>query len=269
MKVCCFIIFAMPLLASAQTDTVYVKQSDILRGADAVIHTFTSPTRWKGKDWITLGGVVAGSAALTFLDDPVRDFLKGKDCNFLDGFERVGYHYGKPYSAFVVTGGFYLSGIILKNAWAKETGLMLASGLTTSTVIQSFFKTAVGRARPSVGIGNWRAEPFSAETSFHSMPSGHTTVALTMSLILARQVKPVPLKIVFYSLGTITAASRLYSDAHWFSDLAFGGAIAWFCADAAVRRIEANRFRKMIHYRKTIAWKLYPYPGGISLQGRL
>jgi membrane-associated phospholipid phosphatase len=204
------------------------------------------------------------------LDEPLNNYLKGKDCQFLDGLERVGYHYGKPYSAIAITGGFYLTGIILKDEWAKETGLMLASGLTTSTILQGFFKTAVGRARPSAGAGNYEMEPFSSSPEYHSLPSGHTSTALTISLIMARQVKSVPVKIFFYSLGTITATSRLYSDMHWASDLAFGGAIAWFCADAAVRRIEANRYQSVVRKaRQQISWKLYPYPGGMSLRASL
>jgi membrane-associated phospholipid phosphatase len=270
MKVFWVLLFAFPTIAHAQTDTVQVKRLDIVRGVDVIAYTFTSPVRWKGNDWLKLGGVVAGTAALSLLDEPVRNFLKGKDCKFLDGFERVGYHYGKPYSAVAFTGGFYLTGVLLKNEWAKETGLMLASGLTTSTIIQSFFKSAVGRARPGMELGNYAAEPFSPAASYHSLPSGHTTVALTISLILARQVESVPIKIFFYSVGAVTATSRLYSDAHWTSDLAFGGAIAWFCADAAVKRLEANRFRSVTRKRKdVIAWKLYPYPGGLSLRARL
>jgi membrane-associated phospholipid phosphatase len=269
MKFLLFVLLAFPFATNAQIDTVYVKQKDIVRGFDVVLHTFTSPARWKGKDWVTIGSVVAGTAALTLADEPVRNMLKGRNSDFLNGFERVGYHYGKPYCAMAITGGFYLTGVILKNEWAKETGLMLASSLATSTILQTFFKNAVGRARPGKELGNYSAEPFSPEASFHSFPSGHTTVALTTSLVLARQVKSVPLKIFFYSLGTVTAASRLYSDQHWISDLALGGAIAWFCADAAIRRVEANRFRSVIRQNKSLSVKLYPYPGGLSLKVHL
>jgi membrane-associated phospholipid phosphatase len=183
----------------------------------------------------------------------------------MDGFERIGHHYGKPYSAVAVTGGFYLAGVILKNEWAKETGLMLATGLTTSTVVQTLLKNGLGRARPVTGMDNYEMEPFSTASEYHSLPSGHTTVAFTMSLILARQVKHVPIKIFFYSIAGITAMSRMYNDAHWISDVALGGTIAWFCADAAVKRLQANRFRPMTRANR-FSVKLYPYPGGLSLR---
>ena len=262
------VLFLLPSLVTAQIDTVNVKQWDGVRVVDAAAYTLTSPARWKGKDFLKVGAVVIGTAAVTLLDEPVRDFWQGKDSKALDRFERIGNHYGKPYSAIAITGGFYLTGLVLKNDWAKETGLMLASGLGSSTVVQTFFKNAIGRARPNLNIGNYQADPFNSDSPYHSAPSGHTTVAFTTSLILARQVEPVPVKIFFYSLATLTAASRMYLDVHWISDIAFGGAIAWFCADAAVKRIEANRFRQVVR-QKTISVKLYPFPGGLSLRATL
>ncbi|HEY0653207.1 MAG TPA: phosphatase PAP2 family protein [Chryseosolibacter sp.] len=262
------VCFVMPLLANAQVDTIYVKQWDVVRVVDATAFTLTSPARWTGRDFIKAGAVIAGTAAISFLDEPVRDFWRGKKSTVLDKFERMGNHYGKPYSAVAVTGGFYLAGLILKNEWAKETGLILASGLGSSTVVQTFFKNAIGRARPNLNIGNYEADPFNTDSPYHSLPSGHTTVAFTTSLILARQVEQVPIKIFFYSLATLTAASRMYLDVHWVSDIAFGGAIAWFCADAAMKRIEANRFRPVARQTGIIV-KMYPYPGGLSLRATL
>ena len=262
------VFFVVTFAAHGQSDTVYVRQSHMVRGLDAIGYTFSAPTRWKAKDWTTLGGVVALTAAVTLADEPVRDFWQGKQNGFLDHFEKVGNKYGKPYSAIGITGGFYLAGVIFQDEWAKETGLMLASAHASSTVIQTFLKNAIGRARPNLGIGNYEALPFASGSPNHSFPSGHTTVAFTTSLVLARQVKPVPLKIVFYSLATLTAASRMYLDVHWISDVTFGGAIAWFCADAAMKRIEANSFRPILRER-AIKLKLYPYPGGLSLRAQL
>jgi membrane-associated phospholipid phosphatase len=264
MKYLWAVLFVLPMFSFAQVDSVRVERWDVIRGIDGVVYTLKSPTRWKGKDWITLGGVTATTAAITLLDEPVREFFQGHDSKFLDGLERVGYHYGKPYAAVGISSGVYLAGLLLKNDWAQETGLMLATGLTTSTIVQTFFKNALGRARPSVGLGNYETIPFSSAPSFHSLPSGHTTVAFTVSLIMARQVKSIPVKILFYSLATCTAASRIYADAHWVSDLAFGGAIAWFCADAAIKRIQSNRFRYITRPAK-VNVKIFPYPGGLSV----
>jgi membrane-associated phospholipid phosphatase len=258
-------LLLIPLISNAQTDSAIVRRSDIIRGADGIAFTLTAPARWKAKDWVKAGGVVISCATISLADNAVRDLFQENNSKFLDGFERIGYHYGKPYSAVVITGGLYLTGLVFKNEWARETGLLLATSMTTSTIVQTFFKNALGRARPSLELGNYEADPFSPEAQFHSMPSGHTTVAFTTSLILARQVHSVPLKIFFYSLATCTAASRLYADAHWVSDLAFGGAIAWFCTDAAIKRLQTNKFR-LLSRPSNMQVRLYPYPGGMSLR---
>jgi membrane-associated phospholipid phosphatase len=252
----------------AQIDSVYVRRDNIIRGVDVIGHTITSAARWKGKDWLKVGAVVVGTTALTFVDDPVRQFMTHKKNGVLDGLERIGYHYGKPYTAISVSGGFYLAGVVLNDEWSKETGLMLASALTTSNLITTFFKSAVGRARPITGHDNYNVDMFSESPSHHSLPSGHTTVAFTISTILARQVKSVPLKITFYSLAGITAASRMYMDAHWISDVALGGTIAWFCADAAFKRLQENRWKPLARKNSVIV-KLYPYPGGLKLSASL
>jgi membrane-associated phospholipid phosphatase len=262
------VCFFIPCLVSAQVDTVYVKQWDVIRAVDAAAYTLTSPARWKGKDFLVVGGVLAGTAAMTLLDEPVRNFWEGKQSKTLDGFQQIGNHYGKPYGAVAITGGFYFTGLIFKNEWARETGLMLASGLASSTVVQTFFKNSIGRARPNLNVGNYEMDPFNTDSPWHSAPSGHTTVAFTTSIILASQVEPIPLKIFFYSLATLTAASRMYLDVHWISDIAFGGAIAFACADAAMKRINANRFRAVVRQKGVIV-KLYPFPGGLSLRATL
>jgi membrane-associated phospholipid phosphatase len=263
------VCFFIPCLTFAQVDTVYVKQWDVIRAVDAGAYTLTSPARWKGRDFLVAGGLLAGTAAMTFLDEPVRDFWSGKQTKVLDRFERIGNHYGKPYSAVAITSGFYFTGLIFKNEWARETGLMLASGLGSSTVVQTFFKNAIGRARPNLDVGNYEVDPFNTDSPWHSAPSGHTTVAFTTSIILARQVEPIPLKIFFYSLATLTATSRMYLDVHWVSDIAFGGVIAWACADAAMKRIEANRFRTVVRQKGGVIVKVYPFPGGMSLRATL
>src|SRR5687767_4279875 len=102
--------FILPILTHAQVDSVAIERWDITRGVDGVLYTFAAPARWKGKDWIKLGGIVAGTAAITLLDEPVRNFWKQQDSKVMDGFERIGYHYGKPYAAVGLTGGVYLAG---------------------------------------------------------------------------------------------------------------------------------------------------------------
>ena len=256
------ILIFTPTLLFGQGDSLAYRP-DVMRFADGVMFTFTAPARWDGRDLLVLGGMIAGTTALSFADEPIRDFWQKHDNGFLDGVERVGYHYGKPYSAIGLSAGFYLSGMIFKSEWAKETGLMLGTSIFSSSIIMGVLKSSAGRARPGPQSNSLEFKPFDDSPAYHAFPSGHSSVAFGISLLLARRVEPVPLKIFFYSLAGTTAVSRLYSDDHWFSDIAFGGMLAWFCADTAIDRIQKNRFRT-VRAKNRLVWKVYPYPGGVS-----
>jgi membrane-associated phospholipid phosphatase len=259
------VLIFIPTFLFAQRDSLAYRP-DVLRFADGVAFTLSAPARWDRGDWLVLGGMIAGTAAVSFADEPFRDFWQKQDNNFLNGVERVGYHYGKPYSAISLSAGFYLSGVIFKSEWAKETGLMLGTSIFSSSLVMGVLKTAAGRGRPGVQPTNLEFKPFEDSPAYHAFPSGHSSVAFGISVLLARRVEPVPLKILFYSLAGTTVVSRMYSDAHWFSDIAFGGMIAWFCADTAIERIQKNRFRS-VRIRNQLVWKVYPYPGGVSFVG--
>ena len=261
------ILVSVFLSASAfgQRDSVTLRP-DVFRFADGVLFTVSSPLRWDRKDWLVLGGLMAGTAALTFVDQPVRHFWQSRDNQFLNGVERVGYHYGKPYTAVGLSAGLYLSGVVFRSQWARETGLMLGTSIFSSSLVMGAIKNVAGRARPGATVENLIFEPFSKSPAYHAFPSGHNSVAFGISLIMARRVESVPLKILFYSLAGTTAVSRMYADAHWLSDVAFGGALAWFCADTAIERIQANRFRMVRRKNNMLVWKVYPYPGGVTFK---
>lgn len=257
-------ICVLPLFSLCQVDTVHVRQFDVVRSADAVIHTFTSPARWKQKDWTRLGIATMGAIAISALDEPVRKLMQSHQSRGMDRLERVGYHYGKPYSAVAFSGGFYLVGLVIKDEWARETGMMLASALTVNNALVGIMKSAIGRARPAYDLGPYHWEPLSGEYDYHSMPSGHTAVAMTISLVMAKRINSIPIKVIFYSLASITAASRLYEDAHWLSDVAVASTITWFGTHAVIQRIKKNRFRT-IQGKKSINLALLPTPNGFSL----
>ncbi len=261
-----FLIVCVPAFCYAQSDSSLVRRNDVVRFADGLLYTFSSPVRWDGKDWLTFGGVVAGTALLSLADEPIRDFWVKQDSKFLDEMERVGYHLGKPYSAFIAAGGFYLVGFVIKDEWAKDTGLMLGLSFLSSAAIQTFMKTAVGRARPDTEEGPFSFEPFSNEGAYHSFPSGHMTVAFSTSMVLASRVKSPVLKVIFYSGAAITAISRMYKDKHWFTDIAFGSGLAYFCANTAMERLESNKYRKPKD--KSMSWQVSPFPGGLTLTAR-
>ena len=144
----------------------------------------------------------------------------------------------------MVTGGFYITGVIAGNEWARETGLVLGTALLTSGLIESTLKPLIGRARPGHQMGNFDFHPLKKSALFHSLPSGHASIAFTITLVLAKRVHNTPLKVLFYSLAATTAFCRLYSNAHWFSDVVFGGAVGWFSSSASLANLSLNRYKR-------------------------
>ena len=244
----------------AQTDTT--KRSDVLSYAEGVYHNLSAPLRWNKTDWATSALVMGSTAVLSTLDEPVNKLLQETQHFRLDAVNDVGNLYGSPYSGMILTGGFYFTGLVIKNEWARETGLALGTAFTTSTLIVSVLKPLIGRTRPGNLAGSYDFHPFSKETKFHSLPSGHTVIAFTLSFVLAKRINNKPLKIFFYTLAASTAFSRQYSNAHWLSDVALGGAIAWFSASGTVIHLATHRLKR----NRQTHFTVFPNIGGMTLR---
>ncbi|WP_257669879.1 phosphatase PAP2 family protein [Parapedobacter tibetensis] len=263
-----FFLYASDERRDDTTAALQRKTPDAIRFADGFVHTAISPIRWKGGDWLKAGGVVVGTALVSLADKPVRRFWQNRGGAVWDGVERAGFHYGKPYAAFAMTGGFYLAGLVCKSEWAKETGLILGVAYLTSGLVQTGMKSIAGRARPATEVGPWRFDPFSSEAAYHSFPSGHIQIALVSAMVLARRVENPVLKVIFYSTAGVTAVGRMYSDSHWLSDLAFGAAISWFCTDAVLKRMGTNKYTHPWKKKQSVVWNFVPSPQGIAIVGK-
>lgn len=261
-KIVVVMFLLLPSVVQAQVDSV--RRPDVIRFADGVIHTYASPLRWKKNDWAKFSGILVGTAALTLADQPIRKFWIGQNEKALDHVDRVGYHYGKPYSGFLLAGGLYTTGLIFKNEWLRETGTALVTSLAAAGLLEMGLKPLIGRARPENERGNYVMTFFNEEPKYHSFPSGHASMAFTVSFVMAKRVESVPVKIFFYTLAGSTAVCRLYSDAHWTSDIAFGALLGWYCSEAVVERLKENRFRPKRNRKTDI--NLTPYPGGMTLR---
>lgn len=253
-------LFYSGLPLHAQEDSTC--RTDIGRFVDGAYHNLSGPLRWQRRDWATTAILLASTAAVSSLDQPVNRFWIGKQDPVLDVVNDVGYWYGYPASGFILTGGFYLSGIVFKNEWARETGVILGTAFATSTLLVSVLKPVVGRTRPGNGTNNLNFHPFSREAKFHSFPSGHSAIAFTLSFVLAKRINNKPLKIFFYTLAASTAFCRLYSNAHWLSDVYLGGTIAWVSTTGSIKRLSTNRFKAL---RNTHV-SLRPNIGGMTLR---
>jgi membrane-associated phospholipid phosphatase len=266
-----FVVSFIPV--HGQADSSLVKRNkDIIRFIDGFGYAVTAPARWDGKHWMKFGILIAGTTAIALLDEPIRDYWQSQENDFLDGIEQVGYHYGAPPTASIITGGFYLAGVFIKDEWTKDTGLALGASLLHSGLIHSIAKASIGRARPRTNEGSLSFDPFTKSNDYHAMPSGHMATAMAISTVIAQRTKSRFVKILCYAFAASTGISRMYGDHHWFSDIVLGGALGYFSADIVNRRIGSNRYGDLrSSYKKNsnkIAWQLSPNAGGFYVVGK-
>ena len=106
-------------------------------------------------------------------------------------------------------------------------------------IVANIAKYVIGRARPKhfAEAGALAFDFWSGDASWASFPSGHATTAMALGLALALLFPR--LRWVFLSLGFWIAVSRLFTRAHYPSDVLagclVGGLFAWLLARALAR----------------------------------
>lgn len=186
------------------------------------------PTKWQNEDWLKVGLIGAGTFLAMQFDQSIRDEVM-KDRSYYKSFPiEFGRIYGELTSPILIAGAFGLHNLISENESSKKIAFEILQTTFYAGVITTGLKLALGRARPftengSKDFGNWSL----LNDSFHSLPSGHVTVAFSISTVLANNSHSTWLKILCYVPAFLTATSRVYQDKHWFSDVLLGGVIGY------------------------------------------
>lgn len=224
-------------------------------------HFFSRPVHWKKRDWRNAGLVTAGTLLSVLLDEPVHDFMQRNKTDFQDGLQKVGDLGGQPVPGFVFSGTMYGLSHVFKSEWMRESAMVTVISISTAGLIQTVLKSAVGRARPIARVGNLDFIPY-GPPDWHSFPSGHTIVAATTTLAIAKSFKNKWIKGAIIGLGGITAWSRVYDGAHWLSDVTLSYALSYFTVETV------SKFRKSMNEKnrdKRFQYTLVPRPNGLSL----
>lgn len=230
--------------------------------------TYTKPLSWDKKDFLTAGAIVVGTGALFFIDEPANDWFMEQGEEIPTFIQDAGWYFGKPQYNYSLNGAIYLYGLFTRNEKVRKTGVLLISAASAAGLLQTISKTVVGRARPMTGEGNASFDPFSAEAGYHSFPSGHTILAVTTAYAIGKQFENPFIKGGIYALGMITPLSRLWSGAHWLTDVGLGVAISILVVDAIDNYLNTERDYGLEDPTKTkISWDLNLGPGGIGIRG--
>lgn len=214
---------------------------DLKQFKNESIEFVKQPLKWESSDWLKLGLSGAAAFALMQIDQPVRtEFMK--DRSFVKSFPiEIGRMYGEIYTPLVFAGAFGLNGILNNDKTSKKIGYEIIQTTIYAGAVTTALKLAFGRARPftengSNSFGSWSM----FDDSFHSFPSGHTTIAFSISTVLASNTKSDVLKVLCYIPAVLTALSRVYHDKHWTSDVFFGGLIGYTVGSWVTKKHSEN-----------------------------
>ncbi|WP_081415669.1 phosphatase PAP2 family protein [Aquimarina latercula] len=231
-------------------------------------HAYTQPFRWKGKDWATFGGIVAGTTLLYLIDEPANDFFTDQRDDVPDFIRETGFRFGKPLVNYGLTTGIYAFGLITKNEKVRKTGVLLIASATAGGIIQTVSKTLVGRARPHTGKGKDAFKFYSSEADYHSFPSGHAILSFTTAYAISKQFKNPYIKGGIYALGLISPVSRLWEGAHWLTDVTLGIVLSVVIVDGIDNYL--NKKERYVYDSKKfkIKWDLRLGAGQLGVIGR-
>ena len=222
----------------------------------------SQPGRWEGKDWLTLGAIGAGTFELHQYDRSIQHNALKHDKN-ADSFPvQVGEQWGGFFVTPILGVSLLTHGSLAGSGATKKMGFEIIQSALYAEAISVVMKTIIGRARPSSGENSGTYHMFSLNrNSYNSFPGGHVDAAFSLATVLSRSADSVFLKVLPYIPAGLTAASRVYKNAHWASDCFFGAAIGYFTAD----RVMDMHEKKAKAGAGASGLNLHPYLSGDAL----
>lgn len=112
-----------------------------------------------------------------------------------------------------------------------EMGEDLSRALLFNGLVTMALKSAVGMARPSLGIGPVISGP-TVDDDFSAFPSGHTSSAFAAATVVA-DYYPEYSKWAYLAAGLV-GISRIFEGAHWPSNVVFGAGLGYLSARLAL-----------------------------------
>lgn len=245
------------LKSEKQKDTTSIGQLalyDLKQGIKGVGHSFSRPFHWKKKDFTTLGTVIVGAFALSTIDDEASALFVRNEQHVPNIFQEAGTRFGSPQVYFIANAGLYGFGLFTKNEKLRKTSVLIISSSFTTGLIQSLSKTAFGRVRPGNGYKSNEFRFWSNEAAFHSFPSGHTVLSVTMAHAIAKQFNNTWSKIGVYTLGSIAPISRLFAGAHWLTDVGVSAVLSIVVVDSIDKFLFNTKAYDYSKKEKKISW---------------
>lgn len=191
----------------------------------------TKPLNWDKNDLLRFGLVSATTISFMFLDESIKDNLQNNNKYANSTFMELGRIYGEPYTGGSVALLLALHGWINKNDKNLDLAFQVFQSYSYTLISTGLLKFSIGRARPRNDLSAFHFEPFTYfDDNKLSLPSGHTSLAFSLSTILALNNSDSKYNWIFYIPAVVTAFSRMYQNHHWVSDVFLGACLGYFIA---------------------------------------
>jgi membrane-associated phospholipid phosphatase len=222
-----------------------------------------SPIHGSRRDYLIAGGVLAGAAALSPLDDDVdRWAVRNRDRGFLDFIKpirRGGAFYSlNEATPYVV--GLYVVGLATKSRGIRDGIFGCAAAYSANTTIRhQVIYRVIGRNRPDtvrnhpegyVPTGASHGDQYefnipSKGYGDHSFPGGHVATMATCASFLNHRFEMGLVEPALVALVAAMGVGRLADQGHWMSDqvvgVVFGYAVGREVARRQKRRLEREK----------------------------
>lgn len=195
-----------------------------------------SPFSFSDEDWMTMGIISAGTAALFSIDKDVKSIAKKNRNSLNDKLFNFDSFHGNLYT-LIFSSSLYGFGLVGNDDEIRMLGLNAIEAFAYSGLLTGLLKVTFGRRRPYAGDNQLYFKPLSfSNNDFQGLPSGHSTVSLAVSTVMANHFDNIYWKILWYGAGGMVAASRIYHNKHWLSEVFLGGCIGYFVGSYIVNK---------------------------------
>jgi membrane-associated phospholipid phosphatase len=197
---------------------------------------FLSPFHWDKKERTGFLLAATVTTGLLFADEELQKIVQRNRSHFSDDLSNLVTPSEHVYPA-VIIGSFYLGGLFFDRKKEKDTSFYLLEALIFSQGITQGIKYLTGRARPFADKGAFYFEGLRARPSSYSLsfPSGHSATAFSLASVIAEQYDSKVIGRFSYSLALLAAWARVNDNAHFISDVFFGGVLGNWVGKTVVR----------------------------------
>jgi membrane-associated phospholipid phosphatase len=211
------------------------KSSDTAAAATTLGHARVAPSgslfrkRW----WLLAVGLVLGALAW-FFDQPITNFAIVEERR--DWVKWV---------LWLPTAASLWILIIAILASFPNRGRLIVGFLCPvflSALVTHVMKFAIGRGRPDLGVGPQVFDPFNWFGEYQSFPSGHSSAAATVAILLGVYFPTA--RWVFYCYAAVVGLERIIHNRHYTSDVLIGFVIGILAVYVCARWLGDDYYRK-------------------------